>query len=174
VLRNYTFEAGVRPFVIARDGGTAFVQLSYLSGFVELNLSSGQLLATVHLPVTGPGARLQPSEYPNEAAHHGIALSRNGETICDAGTISNYAALVSARSLAPEAIIPVGDQPAEAVTSLDGRYCFVANRGSNIVSVISYAKRREIARIPVGAHPQEEELATVPTFDLGLLTRSAR
>jgi YVTN family beta-propeller protein len=164
VLRNYSFDAGVRPFVFTADGGTAFVQLSYLNGFVELNLDTGQIVKTVQLPVTGPGAQMKPTDYPNQAAHHGIDLARDGRTICDAGTISNYAALVSAQTLVVEKIIPVGDQPAEAVTSIDGRYCFVADRGpaSNSVSVISYRQRREIARIPVGQHPQEEEVAAIP------------
>jgi YVTN family beta-propeller protein len=113
---------------------------------------------------------MQPKDYPNQAAHHGIALSNDGTTICDAGTISNYAALISATTLSPLAIVPVGDQPAEAVSSPDGRYCFIADRGpnGNSVSVISYAQRREVARIPVGQHPQEEEVATIPDYVLGI------
>jgi DNA-binding beta-propeller fold protein YncE len=90
-------------------------------------------------------------------------VSSDGKTICDAATVSNYVALVKRASFTTAAIIPVGDQPAEAETSLDGRYCFVANRGpsSNSVSVISYTKRREIKRIRLGKHPQEEAEANV-------------
>jgi YVTN family beta-propeller protein len=107
---------------------------------------------------------MQPKDYPNQAAHHGIALSADGRYICDAATISNYVALVERPALSTAAIIPVGDQPGEAETSLDGRYCFVTDRGpaSNAVSVISYAKRKEIARVPVGKHPQEEDEARIP------------
>lgn len=164
VLRNYSFDAGVRPFVFTADETVAFVQLSYLNGFVELDLTTGQIVKTVQLPVTGPGAQMKTSDYPNQAAHHGIALSPDGKTICDAGTISSYAAMISVQTLAPTRIIPIGDQPAEAVTSIDGRYCFLADRGpaSNSVSVVSYKRQREVARIPVGQHPQEEELATIP------------
>jgi DNA-binding beta-propeller fold protein YncE len=164
VVRTYSFQAGVRPFAITPGGDTMFVQLSYLNGFAELDLPSGRIVTIVNLPVSGPGAAMRPQDYPNQAAHHGIDLSRDGRYVCDAGTISDYVALVSRPTLTPAAIIPVGDQPAEAQTSLDGRYCFVTDRGpaSNAVSVISYADRREVARIPVGRHPQEEQEATIP------------
>ena len=166
VVRTYQFDAGVRPFVFASDGRTLFLQLSYFNGFAELDLATGQVVRRVALPVTGPGAQMQRKDYPNQAAHHGIALSPDGRYVCDAGTISNYVALVSRPALSLAAIVPVGDQPAEAETSLDGRYCFVANRGpgahANSVSVISYAARREVARVPVGQRPQEETEAVVP------------
>ena len=158
VVRTLPFDAGVRPFVFSHDGRRLYVQFSYFNGFRVVDPVTGNVLRTKNLPVRGPGAHVKPSDYPNQAAHHGIDISGDGRTICDAATISNYVALVARRSLTTEAIIPVGDQPAEAETSLDGRYCFVANRGpgSNSVSVISYAKRREIRRIRVGKHPQEE------------------
>jgi DNA-binding beta-propeller fold protein YncE len=158
VVRTLPFSAGVRPFVFSHDGRLLYVQFSYFNGFRVIDPVTGQILHTVNLPLRGPGAHMKPSDYPNQAAHHGIDISGDGKTICDAATISNYVALVARRSLKTEAIIPVGDQPAEAETSLDGRYCFVANRGpgSNSVSVISYAKRREVKRIRVGKHPQEE------------------
>jgi DNA-binding beta-propeller fold protein YncE len=166
VVRTYQFDAGVRPFVFASDGRTMFLQLSYYNGFLEFDLSTGQIVRRVALPVMGPGAQMQPKDYPNQAAHHGLALSPDGRYVCDAGTISNYVALVSRPALKVAAIIPVGDQPAEAHTSLDGQYCFVSNRGpgahANFVSVISYAARREIARIPTGDRPQEETEAMVP------------
>jgi DNA-binding beta-propeller fold protein YncE len=164
VVRTYRLGAGVRPFVIDPDGRTMFLQLSYFNGFDELDLQTGQIVKTVNLPVSGPGARMRPQDYPNQAAHHGIALSPDGRYVCDAGTISNYVALVSRPALTVAAIVPVADQPAEAETSLDGRYCFVTDRGpaANVVSVISYAKRAEVRRIPVGKHPQEEDEAKIP------------
>ena len=164
VKRTLQFDAGVRPFVFTRDADRAYVQLSYLNGFIEVDPLTGRTLRKVNLPVRGPGKDMSPKDYPNQAAHHGIALSRDGSTICDAATISNYVALVARKTLKPRKLIGVGDQPAEAETSADGRYCFVTDRGpaSNSLSVISYAHRREIRRIRVGKHPQEEEEAAVP------------
>ena len=60
----------------------------------------------------------------------------------------------------------MGDQPAEAETSGDGRLCFVSNRGpgagGDTVSVISFARRREIARIRAGDGPMEMSAGTSP------------
>jgi YVTN family beta-propeller protein len=164
VVRTFQFDAGVRPFVFTPNGRRMFIQLSFLNGFIEFNPQTGKTLRTVHLPISGPGRNLPPDQYPNDAAHHGIAISRDGRYICDAATISNYAALVKRSSLKMVAKIPVGDEPAEAETSLDGRYCFITSRGpkANTVSVISYAKRREVKRIRVGRHPQEEQEAKLP------------
>jgi len=171
VVRTYPFEVGVRPFVFTADGRTAYVQLSYLNGFVELDLASGRVTRTVALPVMGPAVGEAPSSYPNQAAHHGIALSADGRLVCDAATVSDYVALVSRPDLRPVAIIPVGSQPAEARTSSDGRYCLVSNRGpgpaANFISVISYAQRREVLRLPTGSRPQEEQEAAVPDRVLG-------
>jgi YVTN family beta-propeller protein len=164
VVRTFQFDAGVRPFVFTPNGRRMFIQLSFLNGFIEFNPQTGKTLRTVHLPISGPGRNLPPDQYPNDAAHHGIAISHDGRYICDAATISNYAALVQRPSLRMVAKIPVGDEPAEAETSLDGRYCFITSRGpkANTVSVISYAKRREVKRIRVGRHPQEEQEARLP------------
>jgi DNA-binding beta-propeller fold protein YncE len=164
VVRTFQFNRGVRPFVFTPSGRRIFMQLSFLNGFIAFNPRTGERLRTVHLPITGPGRDLARDDYPNDAAHHGIAISDDGRYICEAATISNYAALVKRPSLKLVAKIPVGDEPAEAETSLDGRYCFITSRGpkANTVSVISYAKRREVKRIQVGRHPQEEQEARVP------------
>jgi DNA-binding beta-propeller fold protein YncE len=180
VERVLRFDAGVRPFTFSPDGRLAYVQFSYFNGFKVVNTSSGAIVHTVNLPVRGPAVSEQPSQYPNQAAHHGITLSGNGTTICDAATVSNYVALVARRSLRTEAIIPVGDQPAEAETSSDGRLCFVSNRGpgagGDTVSVISFARRREIARIRAGDGPMEMAVGMVPVSVLrqaGLWPRSS-
>ena len=164
VKRTLQFDAGVRPFAFTRDGRRAYVQLSYLNGFIVVDPLTGHTLRTKNLPVRGPGKNMSPSQYPNQAAHHGIALSAGDRTICDAATISNYVALVARDSLATKAIVQVGDQPAEAETSADGRYCFVTDRGpaSNSLSVISYRHGREVKRLRMGEHPQEETEAAVP------------
>ncbi|HEX2016437.1 MAG TPA: beta-propeller fold lactonase family protein, partial [Solirubrobacteraceae bacterium] len=129
VVRTYSFDVGVRPFTFTADGRTAYVQLSYLNGFEELDLASGHVSRTMSLPVMGPAVGQAPSGYPNQAAHHGIALSHEERLICDAATVSDYVALVSRPELRVVSIIPVGDQPAEAQTSADGRYCLVTTRG---------------------------------------------
>jgi DNA-binding beta-propeller fold protein YncE len=166
VERVLKFDVGVRPFVFSHDGSRAYVQFSYFNGFKVIDTLTGAILHTVNLPVRGPAVGEPPSQYPNQAAHHGIALSGNGRTICDAATVSDYVALVARRSLRTRAIIPVGDQPADAETSSDGHSCLVTNRGSgrggNTLSVISFRKRKEIARLRVGDGAQELLAARIP------------
>jgi DNA-binding beta-propeller fold protein YncE len=173
VVRIYRFKAGVRPFTFAPGGRLLVLQLSYFNGFKVLNLRTGRIVRTVNLPKRGPGRTLAPQNYPNSAAHHGIAIS--GDTICDAGTISNYAALVSLRTGRVHKIVPVGQAPAEAITGPGGKLCFLTNRGptalhraritngtGDSVSAIDYKTGREVARINVGTHPQCEIIATIP------------
>jgi len=166
VKRVLKFDAGVRPFVFSPDGALAYVQFSFLNGFDVVDALTGRILHTVNLPVRGPAVGESPSQYPNQAAHHGIALSGEDRTICDAGTVSNYVALVDRRRLATRAIIPVGDQPADAATSTDGKLCFVTNRGTgaggNTLSAISYRLRKEVKRLAMGQGPQELLVAAIP------------
>jgi DNA-binding beta-propeller fold protein YncE len=164
VVHSFSYDAGVRPFVFSPDGSRAFVQFSYFSGFREISTATGDITRTKNLPVMGPQTTMQPSDYPNQAAHHGIALSGDGKTICAAATVANYVALVARSTLATKKIVQVGDQPAEVETSDDGKYCFVSERGpaSNALSVISYAKQRKIATLKMGRRPQEQAQSDVP------------
>jgi len=172
VVRTYTFAVGVRPFAFSENGRSLVLQLSYFNGFEVLNLQSGRVVRTVNLPLLGPGLALAPADYPNAAAHHGIDVS--GPTVCDAGTISNYVALAALRTGKVRKIIHVGQAPGEALTSLDGRDCYVANRGptgldpapvpksqGDSVSVIDYRTGR-VRTIAVGRHPQSEATAKIP------------
>lgn len=45
-------------------------------------------------------------------------------------------------------------KPYWSTTSRNGRKCYVSWSGSDRISVISYRKREEVARIKVGDHPQ--------------------
>jgi DNA-binding beta-propeller fold protein YncE len=171
VVRTYKFDAGVRPFEFTPDGRRLVLQLSYFNGFKVLNLASGKTVRTVELPLRGPGRSLAVENYPNAAAHHGIAIS--GDTVCDAGTISNYAALVSLNTGRVNKIVSVGQAPGEALTSLDGRHCYLTNRGptalnrarvtdgsGDSLSVVDY-RTGSVRTVKVGKHPQSEATAMV-------------
>jgi hypothetical protein len=74
--------------------------------------------------------------------------------------MSDYAAIVSRRTFRYE-LIEAGEKPYWSTTSADGRRCYVSWSGTDQISVISYRKRREIARIDVGDHPQRIRTGTV-------------
>src|SRR4051794_25158705 len=160
-IRTYDFEYGVRPAVFTTDDKTMYAQLSYLNGFVEFDLVTGKITRTVQQPLAGPGVNLKPDDYPQNSAHHGMALSGDGSKICDVGTIDDYVAIVSRPNLTNDAIIGVGSQPYWATTSADGQHCLVTNSRSNTLSVISYATAKEVKRIQLGNYPQRERLARV-------------
>lgn len=159
VLKTIQFENGVRPFVITPDEKQLLVQLSKLHGFVVVDIESGRITQTVRLPVP-PGVTAQRAD--PHTAHHGMALLPDGKHLCIAGTMADYAAIVSLPEFELLGTVPVGHEPSWVISSLDGRHCYVSARKGNSVSVISLAERREVKRIPVGEYPQRMWTARVP------------
>ncbi|HEX2085834.1 MAG TPA: hypothetical protein VHF89_09140 [Solirubrobacteraceae bacterium] len=159
VERRVEFDRGIRPVVITHDERTMFAQLSELHGLVEIDLARGEVVRTLELPVD-PG--VSEDDYDFEAPHHGLAITPDERTLCAAGRASDYVALVDAPSLTALATIEVGDAPGWAATGPDGRHCFVPNTRADTLSVISYAQRREVARVEVGDGPKQIEAARLP------------
>jgi YVTN family beta-propeller protein len=158
------FKQGVRPFVVMPDERTMYVQLSFLHGLVEYDLQEERALRTLHLPLSDKARTMAREDYPLDSAHHGLAVNARGTKLCDAGTVSDYAAIIDRASLRVQGIVPTGAKPYWATASTDGRWCFLANSDSDDVSVVSFATATEVARIPVGDHPQRMRMARV---DLG-------
>jgi YVTN family beta-propeller protein len=80
-------------------------------------------------------------------------MNPQGTKLCAAGTMSDYAAIVDRTSFA-YTLAAHGEKPYWSTNSADGRYCFVSFSGDDTVSVVSYETEQEVARIPVGDHPQ--------------------
>lgn len=173
VIKVIEFDRGVRPFVVMPDNRTMYVQLSFFHGFVEYDLQEERVIRTVELPLSEEAQQMEPSDYPLDSAHHGLAMNEDYTKICDAGTVSDYVAILERDDLSVDRIIPVGDMPYWATSSSDGKYCFVANSNSDDVSVISYDQAKEVARIPVGDHPQRMRMAplVVPRLQLSVRPR---
>jgi hypothetical protein len=89
-------------------------------------------------------------------------MSGDGKRLCVAGTMSDYAAIVSRRNF-NHTLIKGGEKPYWSTTTANGRRCLVSWSGSDRISVISYRKREEVARIPVGDHPQRIRMGFVRT-----------
>lgn len=175
VVRTYSFSHGVRPAAFTRDNATAYIQLSYLNGFVEFDLRAGKITRTVPMPYSAAGAALKPDDYPNNSAHHGMALSGDESKLCDVGTIDDYTAVLSRPGLTTDRIVsyPTGSIPYWATTSVDGNHCLVSLSGSDAVSVVDYRTATEVARVPVGSFPQRERLGRVPQDVLDSLSPAA-
>jgi DNA-binding beta-propeller fold protein YncE len=142
--------SAVRPMALAPREHWVYFQVSFFHGFVEYNLDQDRVRRVVPLPIRTD----EPKEnYLLDSAHHGIAMNGRGTRLCVAGTMDDYAAIVSRKST-KYTIIDGGVKPYWSTTSRDGRKCYVSWSGSDRSSVISYRKKKEVARIPVGDHPQ--------------------
>jgi DNA-binding beta-propeller fold protein YncE len=152
--------AAVRPMALSPDERFLYFQVSFFHGFVEYDLQQDRVLRLASLPVSDEAAQTPREEYLLDSAHHGLSMNPEGTKLCAAGTMDDYAAIVRRDSFA-YTIVPVGEKPYWSTNSGDGRYCFVSVSGEDAVSVISYADEREVARIPVGDHPQRMRMGKI-------------
>ena len=159
--------SAVRPMAISPDERFVYFQLSFFHGFVEYDLKLDRPRRLAFLPLSNRAQTLTRQDYLLDSAHHGLTINPRGTKFCVAGTMSDYAAVVSRRTLKPQRVIPVGRVPYWSTTSDDGRYCFVSVAGEDRVSVISWRRAREVARIRVGDHPQRMRTGKVRVGVLG-------
>src|SRR3954451_14256157 len=145
--------SAVRPMALAPDEKSVYFQVSFFHGFVEYDLVHDRVTRLAHLPVSEEASKKRRDEYLLDSAHHGLSINPEGTKLCAAGTMSDYAAIVSRATFAYR-IAARGQKPYWSTNSGDGRYCFVSFSGDDRVGVISYAKEREVASFKVGDHPQ--------------------
>src|SRR5688500_16701763 len=150
----------VRPMALTPDERYVYFQVSFFHGFVEYDLQQDRVLRLAHLPVSDEAKGKRRQDYLLDSAHHGLAMNPSGTKLCAAGTMSDYAAIVDRTSFAAK-IAAHGSKPYWSTNSGRGNYCFVSFSGDDAVSVISYRKEAEIARIPVGDHPQRMRMGKV-------------
>lgn len=174
VIKVIEFDAGVRPYQILGDNRTAYIQLSFFHGFIEFDLQTEQVLRTVNLPLSEEAQQMEHSDYPLDSAHHGLAMNEDETKICDAATVSDYVAIVDRSTLTVDGIVHGGDMPYWATPSADGEYCFVANSKSDDVSVVSFHHPEEVARLPVGDHPQRMRVLPMIVPHLKLIAKPRR
>jgi DNA-binding beta-propeller fold protein YncE len=156
----------VRPMALSPDERYLYFQVSFFHGFVEYDLQEDRVLRLAHLPLSDEAKKKRRDEYLLDSAHHGLAMNPSGTKLCAAGTMSDYAAIVDRSSFAYQ-IAAHGHKPYWATNSGRGSYCFVSFSGDDAVSVLSYRKAKEIARIQVGDHPQRMRMGKVRAGLLG-------
>ena len=149
----------IRPMAHTRDEKTFYFQLSFLHGLIEYDMASGAITRKVDLP---KHTTLPKTAYVNDSAHHGIAMSGDDRTLCVAGTMDDYVAMIDVASFDYKLLTGLGKKPYWAVTDKTGKYCFVSWSVSDTLSIIDYATKEEIARIDVGHHPQRVREGFVP------------
>ncbi len=152
--------SAVRPMALSPDERYVYFQVSFFHGFAEYDFKTDRVTRVANLPVAEKIKDLPREQYLLDSAHHGIAMSGDGKRLCVAGTMSDYAAIVSRRNF-NHTLIEEGEKPYWSTTSANGRRCLVSWSGTDSISVISYRKRKQIAQIPVGDHPQRIRMGFV-------------
>jgi PQQ-like domain len=152
--------SAVRPMALSPDEEWVYFQVSFFHGFVEYNFAQDRVTRVANLPNLVPD--MPREQYVLDSAHHGIAMNAAGTKLCVAGTMDDYAAIVS-RSTFDYRLIQAGEKPYWSTNSRDGNYCFVSWSGTDSLSAISYDTESEVARIQVGDHPQRVRNGVVRT-----------
>ncbi len=164
VLRRYDLRAAldergmddastaVRPITLSPDEKTFYFQVSFFHGFIALDRASGAITRVKKLPNLVQDLRRE--EYLLDSAHHGIAMNPRGTKICVAGTMSDYATVVNARTFKRGKLIKGGLKPYWVTPSWDGKSCYISWSGSDTVSKISFRRGRITQTVKVGYHPQ--------------------
>ena len=142
----------VRPLTLSPNEKWIYFQLSFFHGFVEFNRRSGKITRVKRLPNLVKDTPRE--EYVLDSAHHGIAMNPKGTRICVAGTMSDYATIVRAKSFKRTRLLKGGEKPYWVTPSWNGKYCYISWSGTDSVSRISYRKARIVDTIDVGNHPQ--------------------
>jgi DNA-binding beta-propeller fold protein YncE len=152
--------SAVRPMAVSPDERFVYFQLSFFFGIVQYDLRADKVVAVLDLPL-GAAEGLGRGDLLLDSAHHGLGMNPQGTKLCVAGTMSDYAAIVTRKPFKVQRIVNVGDVPYWSHSSEDGRHCFVSVAGEDRVAVISYKTGREVKRIKVGDHPQRMRTGTV-------------
>ncbi|WP_313407921.1 serine/threonine protein kinase [Aeromicrobium sp.] len=174
--------AAVRPMAIAPGERFIYFQVSWYHGIVEFDTQAADLNGKVDYstgkvaePRTGAVTRLIPlpnrvpkmpiSEYVNDSAHHGLSIDEDGTTLCAAGTMDDYAALVD-RATGEATFFDAettGHSYLKPYWTTEGLEdtCWISLSDSDAVAVLDVRTKKEIAYLPVGDHPQRVRLGTV-------------
>lgn len=150
------FDGGVRPiaFETGADGSTkrAFVQISGFHGFYVVDWATRSIVDKVREPEL-PFSQ-QSNDSLQDSPAHGFAVSPDGTQLWSSSKPNGYVYLYSLPDLELVGGVKVGHDPDWLTMTPDGRFLYVANAGSNDVSVIDTQEMTEIARVPVGQVPK--------------------
>ncbi|MGI0119902.1 YncE family protein [Zooshikella sp. RANM57] len=161
----HNLSPAIRPMTHTPDERFFYFQLSFLHGFVEYDMQENKITRLAMLPNLVPDMPI--TEYVNDSAHHGIAMNNTGDTLCVAGTMDDYVALVDRNSFDYQVLTGLGEKPYWVTSDQTGEHCYISWSGTDQMSVISYKSRKEIIRINVGDHPQRIREGYVPAMWTG-------
>jgi YVTN family beta-propeller protein len=163
-LWSLDFDAGVRPMAFEKkpDGSTGrlFVQLSNFHGFAVVDFETHRETGRIALPEV-PAAQRH-TEGLQGSPSHGIGVAPDGKTLWVNSKMNSHVYAYSLPDLTLLGGVHVGDHPDWLTFTPDSKSVYVANAGSNSVSVVDVTSRKEVMRIPVGQVPKRNITAVLP------------
>jgi YVTN family beta-propeller protein len=160
---SLTMDLGIRPMAFYKnpDGSTKwiFVQLTGFNGFAVVDFATRKEINRIKLP------ELPPGKAPflvggNES--HGMAITSDGKTLIVNSRLNTAIYSYSLPDLKLLGSTDVGLSPDWVTLTPDGKKAYVANAGSNSVSVVDIKSMKEVTRIPVGQVPKRNITAVLP------------
>jgi len=155
---------GVRPmaFETNPDGSTKriFVQLSGFNGFITVDFAGHKIVDRIPLPELPEKERVTDTLQGSPA--HGLAVTPDGKTLCVLSKMNSRIYQYSIPDLKLSGDTKVGHHPDWVTLTPDGKRAYVANAGSNSVSVVDLATRKELTQIKVGQVPKRNVTAVLP------------
>jgi YVTN family beta-propeller protein len=93
---------------------------------------------------------------------HGIGITPDGKSLWVNSKVNSHVYVYSMPDLKFIGGVKVGDHPDWLTFTPDSKRIYVANAGSNSVSVVDIETRTEVARVPVGQVPKRNITAVLP------------
>jgi YVTN family beta-propeller protein len=155
------FDQGVRPiaFDTNPDGSTRnmYVELSNHHGFVVVDFNARKEIARVTLPDIAP--ELRNKGQINAAPAHGIGVTPDQKLLFVCSRLNSHVYVYSLPDLKLAADIEVGHDPDWITFSPDGKTAYVASAGTNSISVVDIAQKKQVGKIDVGKVPKRNSTA---------------
>ena len=164
IVWTLPMEEGVRPmaFDTNPDGSTKriFVELSNFNGFVTVDFAARKMVDKIPMPEVAASEKTTAGLQGSPC--HGLAVTPDGKTLAVLSKMNSRVYFVSLPDLKIVGETKVGHHPDWITLTPDGKRAYVANAGSNSVSVVDIATRKELTQIPVGQVPKRNITAVLP------------
>jgi YVTN family beta-propeller protein len=151
-----------RPYVFSPDGNTMYVAVSYLHGFVIVDIPGNKVLERVEIPSEHPTLRKLQYE-SQDTFTHGLALTPDGSELWVSSLMDDATYIYDVKAKKVTGRVNTGPGPNWIVFSPDGKYACISDNDSDEVAVIDVKTRREVARVKVGKVPKRLAVGIAPT-----------
>jgi YVTN family beta-propeller protein len=158
------FDNGVRPMAFDRnaDGSTRrlFVQISDFHGFAVVDFAQRKEVGRITLPDVPPAERH--TDGLQGSPSHGIGVAPDGRTLWVNSKMNDHVYAYSLPDLKFLGGVRTGHDPDWLTFTPDSKSLYIANAGSNSVSVVDVASMKQVAQIAVGQVPKRNITAVLP------------